>query len=40
VYGDAVDWSSVNSDAVIWGNLSDVVTLSADSSEQQFTPVF
>jgi hypothetical protein len=30
----------VSPDAVIWGNLADVIHLSAERSENLFTPVF
>jgi hypothetical protein len=40
IYGDSIDWSTVNPDAVIWGNIADVIHLSPARSENLFTPVF
>ena len=40
IYGDAVDWSTVNPDAVVWGNLANLSKLSPARLVNFFTPVF
>jgi serine protease AprX len=39
-YGDQVDWSTVDPNSIVWGNLSGVTQLPASKSVNQFTPVW
>lgn len=39
-YGDQVDWSNVDPNSIVWGNLSGVSQLPTSKSVNQFTPVW